>query len=299
MKTKRTLWRAIGAIAIIALIGFAVAGCDSPTNNNEPPLVNWAALDNAISAAQSLLTTTAESAAGDGSDVNYGVQWAPEDAQIALQSAIEAATAVRNNTAATQAQVDAAVIALNNAITAFNNALRPGTYGTGANNPCEAGCDCGASCEGTECECDDTNQNNDCQNAGCDCGTSCEGTECECDDTNQNNDCGKLPCEGDFTISFEPGITIDITIPTINLGSAEPAPTITLLNPERFDAGSIRWLSGRTGNPVPSAAITNNGATLTLDSRVHENRRGEHRITVEVRIGGALHSAFINFTVEL
>ena len=37
MKTKRTLWRAIGAAAIIAIIGFGVAGCD---NNNGTPVLH-------------------------------------------------------------------------------------------------------------------------------------------------------------------------------------------------------------------------------------------------------------------
>ena len=192
MKTKRTLWRAIGASAIIALIGFAVAGCDSPTNNNEPPPVNRTALNAAISGAEALLfADIAVSAAGDGSDVHFSEQWTTQDVRNALQSAIEAATAVRDNTAATQAQVDAAVIALNNAMTAFNNALRPGTYGTGANNPCGADCDCGtdcdcgASCDGAECECEEQSQNNKCENADCsctdcDCGTTCDGAECEC-----------------------------------------------------------------------------------------------------------------------
>ena len=104
--------------------------------------------------------------------------------------------------------------------------------------------------------------------------------------------------EGGFTIGFMPGITTDADIqgPTVSLGARpEDTPTITLLDPERFS--SIVWRIG--GTPVPPAAVSNNGATLTLGSHVHNNDIATHRVTVEVVIGGVIHSRVIVFDVTL
>jgi len=103
--------------------------------------------------------------------------------------------------------------------------------------------------------------------------------------------------DGNFTISLTPGITTsaDIHIPAVSLGSTEAPPTITLLNPERFS--NISWSMG--ANPIPETAISNNGATLTLGADVHNNRIATHRVTVEVVIGGVIHSRVIVFEVTL
>ena len=107
------------------------------------------------------------------------------------------------------------------------------------------------------------------------------------------------PGEGDFTIGFGTDIPVEIVGPTIRLrDNPEDTPRITVLNPEQFDAASIRWLIGET--PITGNAVSgSHGQTLALDSRVHNNQTGTHRITVEVRRDGALHSRVIVVRVTL
>ena len=104
------------------------------------------------------------------------------------------------------------------------------------------------------------------------------------------------PGDGDFTIGFGLDIPMEIIGPTIRLGdNLENPPRITVLNPEQFDAESIRWFMGET--QITGGAVW--GDTLTLDPSAHNNRMGTHRITVEVRRGGVLYSRVIVFTVTL
>jgi len=97
-----------------------------------------------------------------------------------------------------------------------------------------------------------------------------------------------VPREEDFTIDF--GIGMDqIAGPTVSL-TVGPE-TVTVSNPELFS--QIWWYRGTT-------RLSGSGSlneTLTLDSSVHNNRVGIHRITVEVIRGGVLHSMVIEFTV--
>jgi len=107
------------------------------------------------------------------------------------------------------------------------------------------------------------------------------------------------PGEGGFTISFAPYIPVEIIGPTISLGdSPDDTPRITLLNPGQFDMGSIRWLIH--GNEITGEAVSgSHGQTLILGLNIHNNQIGIHRVTVEVRKGGILHSRIIAFTVGL
>jgi|GEM_PF-1446968 len=104
----------------------------------------------------------------------------------------------------------------------------------------------------------------------------------------------------DFTIGFADFLDVetDITGPTIRLvGSlAETSRNVTLINPSQYDTGSIRWFIGWaeiTGGSVSGS----HGETLSLDSRIHNNRTGIHFVTVEVSKGGVQFSTVIYFTV--
>jgi len=107
------------------------------------------------------------------------------------------------------------------------------------------------------------------------------------------------PGEGDFTIGFGTDIQVEIVGPTIRLrDNPEDAPRITVLNPEQFDAYGIEWFVGETR--ITGGAVSgSHGQTLALDSRVHNNQTGTHRITVEVRRNGVLHSKTIVVSVTL
>jgi len=107
-----------------------------------------------------------------------------------------------------------------------------------------------------------------------------------------------------FTIDFDVPIETNIPGPTISMRDGPGSfPTITVSNPERF--GNITWRMGagptlgQIGS-VPGSAISgSHGETVALNSAVHGNRLGQHFITVEVTIGGVLHSRVITFHVTL
>lgn len=65
----------------------------------------------------------------DGTNVTSGTKWVTQDVMDALNTAIANAEAVRDNSSATQAEVDAAEQALENAINAFNSVKSDGTKG--------------------------------------------------------------------------------------------------------------------------------------------------------------------------
>jgi len=109
----------------------------------------------------------------------------------------------------------------------------------------------------------------------------------------------------DFTISFadfrDMAQDIPITGPTISLVGAYPHPasaSITVSNPELYDADSIRWIF--RGTQISGSMVSGNyGETLTLGPRIHGNTlgEGEHFLTLEVGINGVPYSRRITFTV--
>jgi len=92
----------------------------------------------------------------------------------------------------------------------------------------------------------------------------------------------------DFSIDLGIGIN-QITVPNVSL-AAGPG-TVTVSNPSQFN--QITWFRGAT----QLSGSGNLNQTLTLDSIVHGNRIGNHRVTVEVVRAGVLHSMVIEFTV--
>jgi len=123
MKNKIKLY---GIIAMAALIGFGMAGCDSPTGSyGYTPTVDRSALSAAIAQAEARLYATIQAA--DGSGVAATDHWATEEDLEAFADAIAAALAVFASPAATQAQVNAALAALSAAHEDFyEEARQPG-----------------------------------------------------------------------------------------------------------------------------------------------------------------------------
>ena len=283
------------------------------------------ALDNAITEAALLLSATVVSEDGTGITVGY---WAPQAAMTAFETAINDALITCDDHAATQSAIDAAVETLAAARATFIAARQPGTYDSAtvdrtalgnaiidANNLLLAtvGSEDGAGITVgywaphaaimvfTTAIAEAQNAYYDffatqpTINAAAETLSAAQTTFMA---ARRSADSDVPSGDGNFTINFRPDISTNITGPTVNLGSTGAAPSITLLNPSQFDTGSIRWLLG-DGTPVPTAAVIDEGATITLNSLVHNNRTGAHRVTVEVRIGGVLHSRIINFTVGL
>jgi len=103
-----------------------------------------------------------------------------------------------------------------------------------------------------------------------------------------------------FTITFaDLRVDIDVPITVAGFGLLDrPFPQIEVANPGQFDEGSIRWFIG--DSPIDAAAVDGSqGERLTLDSHVHFNRRGTHRITLEVEVDGVRYGRVITFTVTL
>jgi len=112
-----------GIIALTAVIGFLMVGCNQ--SNNVMPPVDRTALGGAIAGAQTLLAGTAVSEDGVGIASGY---WAPQAATGAFTAAIATAQGVYGDTAATQATVNAATETLAAARATFAAARQPGTY---------------------------------------------------------------------------------------------------------------------------------------------------------------------------
>jgi len=94
--------------------------------------------------------------------------------------------------------------------------------------------------------------------------------------------------ERDFVIEFGIGIN-QITVPNVSI--AVGPGTVTVSNPEQFS--QIRWYRGAT----LLSGSGNRNQTLSLNSAVHGNRVGTHRVTVEVIRSGVPQSMVIEFTV--
>jgi len=96
----------LGGIILAALIGLSVTACDNPAGTDTPPQVDLSGLNAAISTAQALLGATEVSA--DGSDVEDAAFWVTQTVHSTFSNAISEAASVRDNTASTQEQVNAA-----------------------------------------------------------------------------------------------------------------------------------------------------------------------------------------------
>ena len=106
--------------AILLIFAITFIGCPPPGTET-----NTSALTAKIAEAEALRDSTAVSA--DGSDVPFGQEWVKQTERTAFDTAIAAAKAALNGN---QSIVDAAVIALNDAVVDFQNAKTENGYGT-------------------------------------------------------------------------------------------------------------------------------------------------------------------------
>jgi len=142
MKNKRTIWRAIGVAAIIALTGFGVTACPTTVEDYVPTvdrtahaafnsarvagtLVDRAVLGAAIGVAEALLAATRESV--NGSNVPTTAYWTTEQVRKPFAAAVEVAREVRDDDDATQDEIADTFAALAVAKLAFEAERRPGT----------------------------------------------------------------------------------------------------------------------------------------------------------------------------
>ena len=285
--------------------------------------VDRTALAGAIAGARALLDATETST--DGTDILPTAYWTTAAVRTAFDNAVNTAQGVRNDTSATQTEVAAAIATLATAQGTFNTARQPGTYTpTPVDRTALAqaltaartlltqtetspdGYDISATAYWTTAAVRTAFDNavNTAQGVHDDN----DATQAEVDTTVETLEAaqaafytarqpGRFP-RGSFTIDFSPDMATNAQGPTVYLSYTGQPPVITLLNPDRFDTSSIRWLLGN-GEPVPAAALTDNGATLILNRHVHGNRTGEHRVTAEAGIDGVPHGAVVDFTVEL
>ena len=90
----------------------------------EQPLINKTALTNKLAEANAIQNA---SVSINGADISSTDKWVTQAEQTAFNNAKNAASSVLANGEATQAQVDNAVTALNNAMNVYINAMKPGT----------------------------------------------------------------------------------------------------------------------------------------------------------------------------
>jgi hypothetical protein len=100
-------------------------GEDNGISDTDKTAVNKVSLESAITAAEAEKALVTVSA--DGSDIAGGKDWVIQEVMDAFTAAITAAKAVKDSAAATQADVDAALGALNAARTTFQNTKASGT----------------------------------------------------------------------------------------------------------------------------------------------------------------------------
>lgn len=101
-------------LALLLAGGLGFSACSDDDNGDDPVVVDKAALVSAIEAAQARLDETVEG----NNDGEY-----PAEARTELQNAITAAQAVNSSNTVTQDQVNNAVVSLNQAVTAYNEAV--------------------------------------------------------------------------------------------------------------------------------------------------------------------------------
>ncbi|MDR1353167.1 MAG: FIVAR domain-containing protein, partial [Treponema sp.] len=124
MKNLKFLWpvaalRIAGIAALVLVLMFAA--CENPSGGGGGgSSADKTALNAAITEAETAKAGVQVSA--DGAGLAVGTMWVTTGTSTAFNSAIDAANGVKNDTSASQAQVDEAVTTLNTAITAFNAA---------------------------------------------------------------------------------------------------------------------------------------------------------------------------------
>jgi len=156
--------------------------------------------------------------------------------------------------------------------------------------PCGGGMGCGILC-GNCHNCDDPDPGYSCCGCGCD-GSGCCWGHC--------GDCYRCWGSGIFTITFADFYSmtpITVSQPLRIIGSPEETSMdITVDNPGQYQTGSIRWMLG--GSLITAGVSGAYGETLTLDSRIHDNRIGTHTVTVVVTdMDGVAWSQAVIFTV--
>ena len=109
---------------LTALLAFALAGCPDPNATKETQEADKTALTAAITEAETSNSSAAVST--DGSDVPANKLWVPQAAKSTFDAAISQAKTVKDNKGATDAEVSAAVSALQTAINAFNGEKKLG-----------------------------------------------------------------------------------------------------------------------------------------------------------------------------
>lgn len=115
MKKNFNVWSL--AVLFLLSIGIIFTGCKEDDDTPPCPTVDYTAIDAAISSAQAL-----HDGATEGTSPG---EYLP-GSKATLQNAIDLATDVRNINCVTQAQLDAAVVALDAAVVAFNAQLITG-----------------------------------------------------------------------------------------------------------------------------------------------------------------------------
>ena len=113
-------------IGIIVISVFVLLFTACPPGGDE--MLNYTALDTTISAATTAMVGVSRSE-HSGSDVSPSSKWVTHEVWDSFYEAITHAQTVRHS-AVTQAQLDNAVVALNNAISEFNHAKQDGTKST-------------------------------------------------------------------------------------------------------------------------------------------------------------------------
>ena len=117
--------RLLGIAALIAAIGFSMAGCPTSTDDHVSVAVDRTALGNAITAANALLDDTATSA--NGGDIAITAFWTTAAVRTTFTGAVTAAQGVYDNEGATQAQANEAATTLAAAHQTFSDARQRGT----------------------------------------------------------------------------------------------------------------------------------------------------------------------------
>jgi hypothetical protein len=101
-----------------------------------------------------------------------------------------------------------------------------------------------------------------------------------------------------ITVDQMTDINPSITLPNGGVISKSGAPTsitLTLANPEAYDAGSIKWTIPAMG---AGQSVTGTGNSFIVDaSDANYNSIGGHTITLVVKIDGAPYSKVIDFEV--
>lgn len=116
--------RIVIAVAMALVFGFVFAGCGDPPGDDDSK-ADTSKLKAKITEAQTLADATQVSDS-NGSDVPMTAQWVTQEVKTTFQNAINTAKGVEKKPG-TQSKVDSALKTLNNAVSAFTNARKPGT----------------------------------------------------------------------------------------------------------------------------------------------------------------------------